>query len=117
MRNENHHRAVSLVRASQSAKVLEWERLAAQAGFRVTLLAKLCSMSTRQLERHFVAQVNTSPHRWMRELQCRLAKELIGRGEPQKSVASDLSFRSASHLCREFKKVYGAPPHSYLSSH
>ena len=114
MRNENHHRAVMLVKASQSAKVLEWERLAAHSGFRVALLAELCSMSTRQLERHFAAELNTSPHRWMRKLQCRLAMELIGRGEQVKSVASDLNFRSTSHLCREFKRLYGAPPKHYL---
>jgi AraC-like DNA-binding protein len=116
MQNENHHRAVMLVKAIQSAKVLEWERLAAQSGFRVALLAEICSLSTRQLERRFAVQLNTSPHRWMRELQCRLAKELIGRGEQVKSVASDLNFRSTSHLCREFKRLYGAPPKRYLHS-
>lgn len=105
-----------LVKARQSARILEWERLAAQSGFRVSMMAELCAMSTRQLERQFAELLRISPHRWMRELQCRLAKDLIERGEQVKSVACDLNFRDTSHLCREFKRLYGAAPKNYINT-
>ena len=93
--------------------ISELEHLAAEAGFRVKRLTVLCRISERQMERYFARHFQTTPKRWLRGLQCRLAERLIGRGERTKAVASQVGFESAAHFCREFKKVYGTPPRSF----
>jgi len=86
----------------------EWETLARMADFQPARMAALCSISLRHLERLCSARFQKTPSQWARELQCRLARELISCGYSTKAVAAELKFANESHFCREFKKVYGA---------
>lgn len=96
-----------------SPKPLDWEALAIEAEFKPANMAQLCAVSERHLQRIFRKQVGRTPSRWLRELQCRLAKELISKGYSSKAAAEELKFATESHFCREFKKVFGAPPQSF----
>jgi AraC-like DNA-binding protein len=91
----------------------DWERVAKEAGFRPAEMAILCSISERQLQRIFQKRFHCTPRRWLRELQCRLAKELLAQGYSTKAAAAELHFATDAHFCREFKKVFGASPQAF----
>ena len=91
----------------------QWEQVARQADFNPAKMASLCSISERQLQRLFRQHLRCTPSRWLRELQCRLAKDLIAQGYSNKAAANELKFANESHFCREFKKVFGTSPQSF----
>lgn len=93
--------------------IREWEQVARDAEFSPGKMATLCAISERQLQRLFQQHLRCTPSRWLRELQCRLAKQLISQGYSNKAAAAELKFASESHFCREFKKVFGTSPRSF----
>ena len=95
----------------------EWEQVASEADFNAAKMASLCSISERQLQRLFRKHLHCTPSRWLRDLQCRLAKQLIAQGYSNKAVVTELKFSSESHFCREFKKVFGTTPQSFAPPH
>ena len=90
-----------------------WEKVARKAKFHPVAMAGVCTNSLRQLERFFVEHFNVSPKTWTRELRCQLARELIAQGWTSKAVAAELHFANDSHLCGEFKRLYGVPPRTF----
>lgn len=96
--------------SQQLSKVKSWELLAQQAHFRPVVMATLCSVSLRQLERFFAQTFQMTPKHWTRELRCSLARQLLAEGWSNKAVAIELAFSNPSHLCHEFKKLYGLQP-------
>jgi AraC-like DNA-binding protein len=95
----------------------DWELVARQAEFRPAKMATLCSMSERHLQRIFKKHLQRTPSQWLRELQCRLAKQLISQGYSSKAAAAELNFATDAHFCREFKKIFGTPPQSFAPAH
>jgi AraC-like DNA-binding protein len=91
----------------------EWEQVAREADFNPSKMASLCCISERQLQRLFRKHLHCTPSHWLRELQCRLAKQLISQGYSNRAAAAQLKFSTESHLCREFKKVFGTSPQSF----
>jgi AraC-like DNA-binding protein len=77
------------------------------------VIAGLCSISLRQLERFFVERFNRTPTSWAREVRCRLARKLVQEGWRGKEIANTLHYANESHLCREFKRAFGLPPRSF----
>jgi AraC-like DNA-binding protein len=98
---------------SRLFRIEEWETLAKHAHFQPGRLAALCPISLRHLERFFEENLQKTPSRWLRELQCRLAKDLISKGFSNKAVTAELKFASQSHFCREFKKIFGVSPQNF----
>ena len=88
----------------------DWEAIARGARFRPSEMAARCSMSLRQLERHFANRFHMTPGQWTRDLRLRLAQELISQGSSNKIVVAELGFRDSPHLCREFKRRCGTTP-------
>jgi transcriptional regulator GlxA family with amidase domain len=103
--------------SGQLLKVHDWQILARKANFRPAGMAAMCSISLRQLERHFQCCFHRTPGEWTRDLRLRLAKDLIGQGWSNKAVAAELNFANESHLCHEFMRVYGLPPRSFAPAH
>ena len=97
--------------------IQDWEKLAREAEFKPGKMAALCSLSDRQLQRLFKENAHCTPSKWLRELQCRLSKDLICKGYSNKAVAEELEFANASHFCREFKKQFGVSPQSFALAH
>ena len=98
-------------------KVQEWEQVAKAADFSPSRMAAHFAISGRQLQRIFKRRLQRTPRQWLRELQCRLARELIARGYSTKAAASELKFASESQFCREFKKAFGASPQRFAPNH
>ena len=95
----------------------QWEQVAREADFNSAKMASLCSISERQLQRLFRQHLHCTPSHWLRELQCRLAKDLIAQGYSNKAAANELKFANESHFCREFKKIFGTSPQSFAPAH
>src|SRR6516165_10241911 len=95
----------------------DWEQVAKQAEFKPAKMATLCSMSERHLQRIFKKHLQRTPSQWLRELQCRLAKQLISQGYSSKAAAAELNFATDAHFCREFKKVFGVSPQNFAPAH
>src|SRR2546421_12374041 len=99
MSPQNTSAMTKLLRENQ-----EWEALAWKAEFQPARMALLYLISLRHLERLCFERYQKTPRQWLRELRCRLAKELIAQGYSSKAVAAELSFSTEPHFCREFKK-------------
>lgn len=98
-------------------KTKDWERVAKEAQFKPNKMALLCAVSERHLQRVFKKYLQCTPGQWLRELQCRLAKDLISKGYSSKAAAAELNFATDAHFCREFKKVFGASPQCFAPNH
>ena len=95
------------------AAVSDWKRLAQEAEFDPSRMASLCGISDRHLQRLFRKHVGYSPAKWLRKVQCQMAKELIEQGYSSKAAAAELRFSTGAHFCREFKRVFGASPQTF----
>ena len=80
-----------------------WEELAQSAHYNAHELAKLCGISTRQLQRHFRFRFRCSPQSWLNYRRLLAAEGLLRSGDSVKKVAFDLGFKQPSHFCRQFK--------------
>jgi AraC-like DNA-binding protein len=98
-------------------KTQDWERVAKEAQFKPNKMALLCAVSERHLQRIFKKYLRCTPGQWLRELQCRLAKELISKGYSSKAAAAEVNFATDAHFCREFKKVFGVSPQNFAPNH
>jgi AraC-like DNA-binding protein len=95
------------------ARIQRWEDLAKEANYHLEEMASLCGVTQRQMQRYFKKHFRSTPRHWLRELQCKTAKELISKGLSSKAAALDVGFATESHFCREFKKVFGVSPQSF----
>lgn len=100
----------------QSLQSLDWELLARQANFSPAAMAALCSISLRQLERHFAQSFAKTPSQWAREFRIRLARNKISEGWSNKAVVAEFGFTDSPHLCREFRKLSGTTPRFHLQA-
>ena len=91
----------------------DWENLARQAKFQPGMMAALCSVSLRQLQRFFAEVFQQTPREWARERRCRIARQLVSEGWFNRAVAEELGYGNESHLCHEFKRFYGVPPQAF----
>jgi AraC-like DNA-binding protein len=98
---------------SRLDRIRNWAALAADAGYDAASMAALAPSSLRQLERYFIEKFGKTPRKWLRELQCHLARELIQRGYSNKAAVNALQFTNESEFCRVFKKVCGVPPQHF----
>src|ERR1035437_2628863 len=95
------------------ARIPNLEKLARDADFEPNVMAALCPISLRQLERYFKSEFGKTPGQWTRELQCQLARQFISQGWSNKAVAVELGFGNEAHLCHEFKRVFGVSPQTF----
>ncbi len=79
-------------------------------------LARRVSLSRRQLERLFVAQLHDTPAAIYKRLRLNRARQLLALSRsPLTEIAFDLGFDNVSHFARLFKRIYGVPPGQFRS--
>jgi len=93
-----------------------WEDLARIAHYDANELAKLCEISTRQLQRHFRRRFHSTPQNWLNERRLLAAQDLLLSGDSVKKVALDLGFKQSSHFCRQFKIRNKVTPSQFAHS-
>ena len=92
-----------------------WKNLAGAARYDARELAKLCALSTRQLQRRFKQQLQRSPQDWLNEQRIEAARRLLLSGGQVKRVAFELGFKQVSHFCRQFKVYNNVTPSQFLN--
>src|ERR1700760_1956693 len=93
-----------------------WEDLAHAAHYDAHELAKLCGISTRQLQRYFRRNFHYTPQHWLNERRLFVAQNLLLTGDSVKKVALDLGFKQTSHFCRQFKSRKHMTPSQFVDS-
>jgi len=96
----------------------DWKRedLAQAAHYDANELAKLCGVSTRQLQRYFRRNFHHTPQHWLNERRLAAAQSLLLSGDSVKKVALDLGFKQPSHFCRQFKNRNHMTPSQFAVS-
>ena len=93
----------------------DWEKIASEAHFNVSIMAARRRVSVRTLERFFRQHFNQSPREWLSLLRCQRAAQLLRSGYSNNAVVEELSFANKAHLCHEFKKLYGVSPQTFVT--
>jgi transcriptional regulator GlxA family with amidase domain len=93
----------------------EWEALAEEARFNSRNLARICNVSSRQLQRVFRRQLGSTPQLWLNERRMAVAKVLLLSGHPVKRVTFELGFKQPSHFCKIFKSFNHLTPSEFVS--
>ena len=96
--------------ASRLDCVTDWSKLAADAKFRVTKLAKDCGVSERQLRRYFLERFGQSPREWIAAARLGNAHALLAKGKMVKEIATQAGFNHPSNFTRSFKQHYKVSP-------
>jgi AraC-like DNA-binding protein len=84
--------------------------LAQQAKWSASMLAKICGVSVRTLERHFHKQMGKTPKKWLTQKRQSQADELLRDGKTVKETATIIGYKCAQHFSRGFKKYWGYCP-------
>ena len=95
---------------SRLCQVKDWAELARTANYRASELAKDCGVSTRELERFFLAATGKHPHDWLNQLRQMQGRLLIACGKSVKEAAFELGYKHPAHFTRDFKQFHGIPP-------
>ena len=81
----------------------EWLELARCAEWSVGKLAKLCNVSARGLELHFLNKMGKTPKYWLVEQRQKQALKLLRGGLLVKEVAAQLAYKKPHHFSRKFQ--------------
>jgi AraC-like DNA-binding protein len=94
----------------------QWEAKDSDAGFHPLQLARLCQVSLRQLERHFLLAYQLTPKVWLAQYRLQEGHRLVLEGLLSiKAIAFQLNFKHPSSFSRAFKKFYGVSPTKFSS--
>lgn len=96
--------------ASRLDCIGNWDVLASQAHFRVSLLAEVCGVTERQLRRYFQLRFGSSPHAWMMAKRLEQVQSHLAEGWLVKEVAFEAGFKHQSNFTRQFKRQFHTPP-------
>lgn len=73
-------------------------------------LARVAGMSRTRFAGHFRTQVGQTPIDYLTVWRMTVARQLLARGKPVKSVALQVGYRSAAAFSRVFNRVTGQAP-------
>lgn len=81
-------------------------------------ISSSCGISERQLERQFLQQVGMQPKRFERLTRFRSALRMKAHAPSVKwtQVAQDAGYYDQNHLVKDFRKLTGATPSTYLDA-
>ncbi len=76
-------------------------------------LADIAGMSRTRFAEHFRKLVGRTPIEYLTVWRMTIARQLLGKGKPVKSVAVQVGYDSAAAFSRVFRRVTGQPPREY----
>lgn len=79
-------------------------------------MADIAGMSRSAFAEAFKTVTGTTPAAYLTDWRLTVAASLLHAGRPQKLVAAELGFSSASSLSRAFRQRFGAAPREWLAA-
>lgn len=89
---------------------------APQDDWTLASMAAVAGMSRSAFAETFKTVTGTTPSAYLTDWRLTLASTLLRSGQPQKLVAADLGFSSASSLSRAFRQRFGTAPREWLAA-
>lgn len=106
----------SVRQAALAAGLIHLRRLL-NALQRAQSVADAVGLSTRHLDRIFLASVGMRPLAFFREMRLRYGLWLLKHTDwPVAAIAADCGFSDAAHFSREFRRRYATSPSSFRRS-
>lgn|SRR6185503_3394313 len=88
----------------------EWERLARDARYRVSNLARSVNVSPQHLGLVFRRHSRLSPKAWLARLMVQDALRHLRKGDPIKEFFDELGFRHPNDFARAFRRLTRCQP-------
>src|SRR3954452_3502631 len=101
---------------SRLDRIMDWSALGKEADYEARLLARVCGVSPRQLQRYFKNRFQKSPQAWLDEKRLGEADGYLKSGLSIKETAFLLHFKCVPHFSRQFKIHHGRTPGSVARS-
>jgi transcriptional regulator GlxA family with amidase domain len=98
--------------SSRLDRITDWSALGKKADYDARILAPLCGVSARHLQRYFKEKFQESPQEWLDKLRLKEAEGLLKSGISIKETAFLLRFKQVPHFSRQFKMFHGRTPGS-----
>jgi len=95
------------------AKALTAMHEAPKKPWKLENLADIAGMSRTRFAEHFRKLVGRTPIEYLTVWRMTIARQLLGKGKPVKSVAVQVGYDSAAAFSRVFRRVTGQPPREY----
>jgi AraC-like DNA-binding protein len=93
------------------ARVIEWLKANFAQQLRIEELAGLANMSASSFHSHFRAMTSLSPLQYQKHLRLQEARRLMwAEGLDATRAAFRVGYESSSQFCREYRRLFGAPP-------
>lgn len=106
--------AVAPAATTGLAATLDWATARLDEPLDVAALARHAGMSPRQLTRRFLAEVGTTPLRWVTAQRIRLAQELLEQSDLSvERISTRVGYGSATQLREHFRRQVGSTPARY----
>ncbi|MBN3763696.1 GlxA family transcriptional regulator [Burkholderia sp. Ac-20365] len=82
-----------------------------EAPLNIAVIAKMIGTSVRNLERAFMAEMDTSPNEFYRRMRLRYARWLlVNTARKITDIAYECGFADSAHFIRVFREAYGVTP-------
>jgi AraC-like DNA-binding protein len=98
--------------SSRLDRITNWAQRAGQSGYRVSILAKDCGVTDRQLRRYFLETFQCSPRQWMNARKFEWVHAALAGGELAKNLVQQAGFSHPSHFSRALKQHRDFPQDS-----
>ena len=95
------------------AKALTAMHEAPKKAWKLEELADIAGMSRTRFAEHFRTLVGRTPMDYLTVWRMTIARQLLGKGKPVKSVAAQVGYDSAAAFSRVFSRVTGRPPREF----
>jgi AraC-like DNA-binding protein len=97
---------------AQVRRGIDWIRAHYNEVILIERAAKAAGMSAPTFHRHFRAVTNLSPLQFQKRLRLQEARRLLlAEHADAASVGFDVGYESPSQFSREYRRMFGAPPH------
>jgi transcriptional regulator GlxA family with amidase domain len=102
---------------SPFADLIAWMQANLAAVLDVPTLAERAGLSERSFHRKFTAATGSTPARFVETARLDMARLLLSRGVPLKSVAAEVGLSPAARLSAAFERRFGVSPRLYGDLH